>query len=164
MPSLYREPEHTQIYETDDGWLMGWNIHGHISLEDVDTFLAMTADEWLSKPEPRGFDVTHTYVRQVPMRDEYGVGQMRYQYQDHPGRGAKAVTRVEANRDWERWCVNHPHELAQTGVHKDTVAEEQGHLAIGDFIYLCRPCHEAYQRRFHEAYLERMRELEVAGA
>ncbi|MEG9248027.1 hypothetical protein V6S67_08010 [Arthrobacter sp. Soc17.1.1.1] len=163
-PRLYDSPEFIEIREIDEGDFLGVHLVGHVPFEDVDLFVAYQCGDWLDRSELRGYDVTHTYCRKVPIRTEYGVEGMRFQYQDSPGRGAQAVTRVEANRDWERWCVNHPHELAQTGVHKDTVAEDQGQLAIGDFIYLCRSCHDDYNRRFHEAYLERMRGYEASNA
>ncbi|UYM26627.1 hypothetical protein SEA_BAUER_78 [Arthrobacter phage Bauer] len=133
--------KYDEIYEDDGGGdlgcLIGFNIHGHIDFQQVEEFLATEAAEWFddeNAPE-RGFDAEHLWVRKVPR--EYGWS---FQYQAAPGRGAKAVTRLQVETTWEKRCYRHPFEVASTGFHETAFIDGAGKGDDRQFIYYCRPC------------------------
>ena len=132
-----------EFYETDgDGELgvcIGFNVDGHVDFQEVEEFMATVAPEYFdgdyrSAPE-RGFDVRHQWVRKVPR--EWGH---TLQYQDAPGRGAKAVTRIEEETTWEKRCHRHPFEIAQAGYHESTFIDGEGKGDEYQYIYYCSDC------------------------
>jgi hypothetical protein len=133
------EPFYESDGEGELGACMGFNVDGHLDFQQVEEFMATVApeyfgDEWRSAPL-RGFDVRHQWVRKVPR--EWGHV---YQYQNVPGRGAKAVTRIEEETTWEERCHNHPFEVARSGFHEATFVDGEGKGDDQKYIYFCADC------------------------
>lgn len=137
-----------EIHEDDGdelGGLMGWHLDGHVDLAAVEAFMVSEdveeAFDGVHRYAPRGFDVEHTYVRKVPA--EYG---WRYQYARSPGRGLHPVTRIQANVDWEHWCINHPDEIAAVGIDARRVADAEP-LPGEQHVYVCGTCWTRFSER-----------------
>ncbi|NWL13287.1 hypothetical protein DM793_18645 [Paenarthrobacter nitroguajacolicus] len=151
-----------EIYEThgdgDLGSLIGFNLEGHLDFQQVEEFIATEAEEWFDGEEApgRGFDSEHLWVRKVPR--EWGHV---YQYQTKPGRGAKAVTRLQVETTWEKRCHRHPFEVAQSGLHEDRFIDGKGKGDDCGFIYYCRPCMDRINAEFAAAAKKAMDEYEA---
>jgi hypothetical protein len=151
-----------EIYESDGygelGSLMGFNLEGHLDFQAIEEFMATEANEWFPDEDARsrGFDAEHLWVRKVPR--EWGFV---YQYQSHPGRGAKAVTRIQEETTWEKRCHRHPFEVAQSGLHEDRFIDGKGKGDECGFIYYCRPCMDRINAEFAAAAKKAMAEYEA---
>jgi hypothetical protein len=142
-PSFTYEKVREDDGSGDLGAVMGFNVSGHLDDRDIEVFLAgEVSSEWFDEGTPRGFDVSHCWVRKVPR--DFGHA---FQYQDHAGPGAKAVTYFVVETTWEKRCWQHPFDVAHCGVHKETligcddIADAQG------YVYMCRPCSKSYDER-----------------
>ncbi|WP_159600257.1 hypothetical protein [Agromyces humi] len=138
-------------FDGEPGTVIGFLIDGHVGLDDVDMFVATELAEhfWDGGPA-RGFDVDHVFWRAVPFVDEEGepvAGSFTYAYDPDASRGGRAATRVEANNDWERWCANHPDELAALGMPAYRVVEEDHDLLVDGYVWMCDPCHDRFEQR-----------------
>jgi len=149
--------KYDEIYEDDGagelGSIIGFNIHGHIDFQQVEEFLADVAAEWFYEDNApdRGFDVEHLWVRKVPR--EYGS---HYQYQSKPGRGAKAVTRLQVETTWDERCYKHPFEVATSGFHESAFIDGEGKGNDRQYIYYCRECSDRIRAEQDAARKEAM--------
>ena len=116
------EPIHELDYDGEIGNNMGYHLFGHVDHDTVEAFMAFIEQEY-GYPEwspVGGWDVEHTYVRKVPIRDGGGS---RYVYTGTPARGAYAVTKIERYSFWMHWCHNHPLDGATTGILEANVSD-----------------------------------------
>ena len=155
------EPFYESHGDGDFGSCMGFNVDGHLDFQQVEEFMAIEAPEWFDQDDAplRGFDVRHQWVRKVPRP----WGHV-YQYQNTPGRGAKAVTRIEEETTWEKRCHRHPFEVAQSGLHEDRFIDGKGKGDSSGYIYYCRPCMDRINAEIAAATKKAMAEYEAERA
>ena len=154
--------KYEEFYESfgdgDLGSCNGFNVDGHLDFQEVEEFMATAASEWFDQDDApaRGFDVRHQWVRKVPRHWGH-----TFQYQDHPGRGAKAVTRIEVETTWDKRCYRHPFEVAQSGLHESRFIDGAGKGDSSGYIYYCRPCMDRINAELAEATKKAMAEYEA---
>lgn len=151
---LSYETIHEIDYDGDTGSLMGFLIDGHVDLDDVDLFLATSAEEELYfDPPMRGFDIEHVWWRTTPFYDDEGTktDSFIYVYDADDSKGGKPATKLEIESTWEKRCVRHPFEVAANGISKHSIPEDQADLADEHgTVYLCEECYTDWNRRRNE--------------
>jgi hypothetical protein len=172
---IYRSlPSYTRSVEMDSDSLAAVDIDGHgHSLDAIEILLETEIADWMDWcDEPIHWDITESWRRTIPTRDEYGFYCGAHHHQGHPGRGARAVTHLELVTPPRYWCLNHRDRLWSTGmpisrlidgdlILADEVARAASEAepretvdAKSEYIYFCSECSSRISDRLHVARQE----------